>query len=94
MTSLHTLARASSSRSDAANARCQEPAEPTSELDVGASVKTRIGNSMGIGREGAGIVVDAGENASHLLGNVVAAGSGQRWNGMGNRWMACSSRRI
>ena len=37
----------------------------------------RIGKSLAVGLEGAGVVVDAGANAPHLIGKVVSAGAGR-----------------
>jgi NADPH:quinone reductase-like Zn-dependent oxidoreductase len=36
----------------------------------------RVGQSLSVGNEGAGVVVDAGKNARHLIGKVVAARGG------------------
>lgn len=37
----------------------------------------RAGRSLAVGLEGAGVVVDAGANARHLLGKVVSCGAGR-----------------
>jgi NADPH2:quinone reductase len=37
----------------------------------------RAGKSLAVGLEGAGVVVDAGANAQHLLGRVVSSGAGR-----------------
>ena len=39
----------------------------------------RIGKSLAVGLEGAGVVIDAGANAQHLLGKVVSAGAGRMY---------------
>ena len=39
----------------------------------------RVGKSLAVGLEGAGVVIDAGANAQHLLGKVVSAGAGQMY---------------
>jgi NADPH:quinone reductase len=39
----------------------------------------RVGKSLSVGLEGAGVVVDAGANAQHLLGKVVSCGAGRMY---------------
>ena len=39
----------------------------------------RVGKSLAVGLEGAGVVIDAGANAQHLLGKVVSAGAGRMY---------------
>lgn len=39
----------------------------------------RVGKSLAVGLEGAGVVVDAGANAQHLIGKVVSAGAGRMY---------------
>jgi NADPH2:quinone reductase len=39
----------------------------------------RVGKSLAVGLEGAGVVIDAGVNAQHLLGKVVSAGPGRMY---------------
>jgi NADPH2:quinone reductase len=39
----------------------------------------RAGKSLAVGLEGAGVVVDAGANAQHLLGKVVSSGAGRMY---------------
>lgn len=39
----------------------------------------RVGKSLAAGVEGAGVVIDAGANARHLLGKVVSAGAGRMY---------------
>jgi NADPH2:quinone reductase len=39
----------------------------------------RVGKSLAVGIEGAGVVIDAGANAQHLLGRVVSAGAGRMY---------------
>jgi hypothetical protein len=39
----------------------------------------RLGRSLAVGLEGAGVVVDAGANARHLLGKVVSSGAGRMY---------------
>jgi len=39
----------------------------------------RLGKSLAVGLEGAGVVVDAGANAQHLIGKVVSAGAGRMY---------------
>jgi NADPH2:quinone reductase len=39
----------------------------------------RAGKSLAVGMEGAGVVVDAGANARHLLGKVVSSGAGRMY---------------
>src|SRR5258708_23328971 len=39
----------------------------------------RIGKSLAVGLEGAGVVIDAGANAQQLLGKVVSAGAGRMY---------------
>jgi NADPH:quinone reductase-like Zn-dependent oxidoreductase len=39
----------------------------------------RIGKSLAAGLEGAGVVIDAGANAQHLLGKVVSTGAGRMY---------------
>ena len=39
----------------------------------------RVGKSLALGLEGAGVVIDAGANAQHLLGKVVSAGAGRMY---------------
>src|SRR5439155_2021713 len=39
----------------------------------------RAGKSLAVGLEGAGVVVDAGANAQHLLGQVVSSGAGRMY---------------
>jgi NADPH:quinone reductase len=39
----------------------------------------RVGKSLAVGLEGAGVVVDAGANARHLLDKVVSAGAGRMY---------------
>ncbi len=39
----------------------------------------RVGKSLAVGLEGAGVVVEAGANAQHLLGKVVSAGAGRMY---------------
>src|ERR1700758_2195500 len=39
----------------------------------------RVGKSLAVGLEGAGVVVDAGANARHLLDRVVSAGAGRMY---------------
>lgn len=38
--------------------------------------EARMGKSLALGNEGAGVVVDAGSNARHLIGKVVSAAAG------------------
>jgi NADPH:quinone reductase len=42
-------------------------------------VAARVGKSLAVGLEGAGVVIDAGANAQHLLGKVVSAGAGRMY---------------
>jgi NADPH2:quinone reductase len=39
----------------------------------------RLEKSLAVGLEGAGVVIDAGANAQHLLGKVVSAGAGRMY---------------
>jgi NADPH:quinone reductase len=39
----------------------------------------RVGKSLAVGLEGAGVVIDAGAGAQHLLGKVVSAGAGRMY---------------
>ena len=39
----------------------------------------RVGKSLAVGLEGAGVVIDAGANARHLLDKVVSAGAGRMY---------------
>jgi NADPH:quinone reductase-like Zn-dependent oxidoreductase len=39
----------------------------------------RLGKSLALGLEGAGVVIDAGANAQHLIGKVVSAGAGRMY---------------
>jgi NADPH2:quinone reductase len=47
--------------------------------DLLSVVETRIGKSLPIGNEGAGVVVDAGTHARHLVGKVVSAAVGRMY---------------
>jgi NADPH:quinone reductase-like Zn-dependent oxidoreductase len=38
-----------------------------------------MGKSLALGNEGAGVVVDAGSNARHLIGKVVSAAGGRMY---------------
>jgi len=40
------------------------------------SMKSRVGQSMPVGNEGAGVVVDAGINAKSLIGKTVGLAGG------------------
>jgi NADPH:quinone reductase len=42
-------------------------------------VAARAGKSLAVGLEGAGVVVDAGADAQHLLGKVVSSGAGRMY---------------
>jgi NADPH:quinone reductase len=39
----------------------------------------RLGKSLAVGLEGAGVVIDAGANAQHLIGKVVSTGAGRMY---------------
>jgi len=47
--------------------------------DLLSLAQTRIGKSLPIGNEGAGVVVDAGAQARHLVGRVVSAAAGRMY---------------
>ncbi|WCM25358.1 zinc-binding dehydrogenase [Sphingomonas sp. QA11] len=44
------------------------------------SLQARIGEAMAVGNEGAGIVVDAGDDAKHLIGRTVAVLGGSMYS--------------
>ena len=45
-----------------------------------AALKPRMGESMPVGNEGGGVVVDAGVNAKHLIGKTVGAAGGAMYS--------------
>ena len=45
-----------------------------------SALKPRIGQSMSVGNEGGGVVVDAGANAKHLIGKTVGAAGGAMYS--------------
>ncbi len=45
-----------------------------------ASMKARVGQSMQVGNEGAGVVVAAGANAAHLIGKTVGVAGGAMYS--------------
>ena len=71
------LADVATLTSDATADRPVTTAEvPPRLLPLAAS---RVGKSLAAGLEGAGVVIDAGTNAQHLLGKVVSAGAGRMY---------------
>jgi hypothetical protein len=56
---------------------------PTTTAEIpprlGSIVARRAGRALAPGLEGAGVVIDAGESAKHLIGKVVGAGSGRMY---------------
>ena len=44
------------------------------------ALKPRMGESMPVGNEGGGVVVDAGVNAKHLIGKTVGAAGGAMYS--------------
>jgi len=44
------------------------------------SLQARIGEAMAVGNEGAGVVIDAGEDAKHLIGRTVAVLGGSMYS--------------
>ena len=45
-----------------------------------SALKPRMGDSMPVGNEGGGVVVDAGSNAEHLIGKTVGAAGGAMYS--------------
>jgi NADPH2:quinone reductase len=45
-----------------------------------SALKPRMGDSMPVGNEGGGVVVDAGANAEHLIGKTVGAAGGAMYS--------------